>query len=101
MSQGQSQPSEKMSTPQTQNSLNGENNRSMVVRVKGIDGIYRTERLCDVLTRLAKKRAVNDGQADEETGNLTAGMEATGVGHQDNSKPTPSRGGDEDVDMKG
>lgn len=42
---------------------NGQPTKSMTVRVKGIDGVSRKERLCDVLNRLAAKRAAR-GKAD-------------------------------------
>lgn len=50
----------------------------MIVRVKGTDGVYRRERLCDVLNRLAEKRAAN-GRADPLMDMLAAEFENFGV----------------------
>jgi len=50
----------------------------MIVRVKGTDGVYRRERLCDVLNRLAEKRAANN-RADPGMDMLAAEFENVGV----------------------
>lgn len=50
----------------------------MLVRVNGIDGVYRRERLCNILNRLAEKRAAN-GKADPGMDTLAAEFENVGI----------------------
>ncbi|KAK5957679.1 hypothetical protein OHC33_000868 [Knufia fluminis] len=90
-----------MPSQTTQPNTNSKTKRSMLVRVKGIDGIYRYESLCDVLNRLAGKGRV--GRV-EDVDALAAQLEGIDVDpdREVNLEGVEySEGGTDDVEMEG